>query len=53
MCGMIRFYLFLTEKINKEEDFLILNDSTGNVKVAGFSNIRFISQSQSIGESSI
>ncbi|XP_048762779.1 recQ-mediated genome instability protein 2-like isoform X2 [Ostrea edulis] len=40
----------LVSEINKEEGFLILDDSTGNVKVTGFNNIPFISPSLNTGQ---
>lgn len=36
-------------QINKEEGFMILDDSTGRVKVAGYNNIPFISLSLATG----
>ncbi|XP_065922300.1 recQ-mediated genome instability protein 2-like [Magallana gigas] len=40
----------LVTEINKEEGFMILDDSTGRVKVAGYNNIPFISLSLATGQ---
>ncbi|XP_061182413.1 recQ-mediated genome instability protein 2-like [Saccostrea echinata] len=40
----------LVTEVNKEEGFLILDDSTGKVKVLGYNNIPFISPSLDIGK---
>ncbi|XP_048762778.1 recQ-mediated genome instability protein 2-like isoform X1 [Ostrea edulis] len=48
--GLVSEVRLLHRQINKEEGFLILDDSTGNVKVTGFNNIPFISPSLNTGQ---
>ena len=44
------YYLQCIFQINKEEGFMILDDSTGKVKVSGYNNIPFISLSLTTGQ---